>query len=66
MDSVGRATTRQAEFSACISKKPTAPTFSGTSILVETDLTGGEQIAIEKTPGFEAGRESHANRSPER
>lgn len=32
----------------------------------ETDLTGGEQIAIEKTPGFEAGRESHANRSPER
>lgn len=66
MDSVGRATTRQAEFSACISKKPTAPTFSGTSILVETDLTGGEQIAIEKTPGFEAGRESHANTSPER
>lgn len=32
----------------------------------ETDLSGGEQTAIEKTPGFEAGRESHANRSPER
>lgn len=31
----------------------------------ETDLSGGEQTAIEKTPGFEAGRESHANKPRE-